>query len=216
MSKFLAPIHTCIFNKIKLYENLEANLVKAYTKQYGQEACSLYNEIKEKYGTPLEDRPIEELIDVSNIHGWLQNKISITESRQAELLTKLINKYCEEVKNIALKLYAQQGSKCGKEAKEKYDATNASTIYKALNDYILEGMPCDRVNSITENTEDKLEWENEMCLHKGYWDAVSGDVKLFYELRDAWIKSFVENINDNFSYIPYRDMATFEIIKNQL
>ncbi|MFL0247144.1 hypothetical protein [Candidatus Clostridium stratigraminis] len=214
MSKFLAPIHTWIFNKIKFYENLEANLVEAYTKQYGEEVSSLYNELIEKYGHPLEENPIEELIDVSNIHGWLQNKITIAETRQAALLTKLIDKYGEEVKNIALKLYAQQGSKCGKESKDKHSVTNASIIYKALNDYILEGMPCDRVNNITESTEDKIEWVNEMCLHKGYWDAVDGDVNLFYELRDAWIKSFVENINDNFSYIPYRDRATFEIVKN--
>jgi hypothetical protein len=213
MSRFLAPIHTWIFNKIKLYESLEASLVEAYTEQYGDEACSLYNEIKEKYGYPIEDRPLEELIEVSNIHGWLQNKISIAETRQGALLTKLLRKYGEEVKTIASKLYIEQGSQCGKEAKEKYDVTTAPAIYKALNDYILEGMPCDRVNNITENTEDKLEWENEMCLHKGYWDAVSGDIKLFYDLRNAWIKSFVENTNDNFVYNPYRDRKTFEIVR---
>lgn len=211
MSKFLAPIHTWLFNKIKLSEGLEVNLVKTYKEKYGEEVETIYKNIQEKQGYPIEDRPIEELIDVSNIHGWLQNKISIAEARQAELLTELLNKYGEETKSIAINLYSEQGSECGKDANEKYEVNGASEIYLALNNYILEGMPCDRANVITINTEYKLEWENEICLHRGYWDTVNGDVSLFYELRDSWIKSFVENTNENFTYNPNRNSATFEI-----
>lgn len=213
MSRFLAPIHTWLFNKVKLYEGLETNLVKAYKEKYGNEVDTLYNEVQEKYGSPLEDRPIEELIDVSNIHGWLQNKIAIAETRQAALITKLVDKHGEEVKNIALNLYSEQGNECGKDAKVKYDVNNAPEIHQALNNYILEGMPCDRVNVTTVNTEDKLEWKNEMCLHRGYWDAVSGDISLFYELRDAWVKAFVENANNDFVYVPDRNSFTFQITR---
>lgn len=213
MSRFLAPIHTWLFNKIKLSEGLESNLVENYKQKYGEEVATMYKQIQKEYGYTLEDRPIEELIDVSNIHGWLQNKISIAETRQAALLTELSNRHGKEVKDIAINLYSEQGSECGKDAKEKYEVNGASEIYQALNNYILEGMPCDRANVITVNAEDTLQWENEMCLHKGYWDTVSGDVSLFYELRDAWIKSFVENANENFIYTPNRSSSTFEIAK---
>lgn len=213
MSKFLAPIHTWLFNKINLYEELESILVKAYTDKYGEDVKKIYSEIKDKFGSPLEAKPIEDLIDVTNIHGWLQNKISIAETRQAALITKLHHTYGEEVENIAISLYSEQGEECGKAAKEKYEVNTAPEIYQALNNYILEGMPCDRVNVITENSEHKLKWQNEMCLHRGYWDAVQGDISLFYKLRDAWIKSFVENVNSNFMYNANRDNATFEIIE---
>lgn len=213
MSKFLAPIHTWLFNKINLYEELEATLVKSYTEKYGEAAEKIYIEAKDSFGHPLEAKPIEELIDVSNIHGWLQNKISIAETRQAALITKLYNIYGEEVKNIATKLYSDQGSQCGKDAKQKYEVNGAAEIYQALNNYILEGMPCDRVNSITESSDDKLEWKNEMCLHKGYWDSVQGDISLFYQLRDTWIKAFVENTNSQFDYNANRTEATFQIVK---
>lgn len=213
MSRFLAPIHTWLFNKIRLYENLEAGLVKNYTEKYGKDVEALYNQIQERHGHPLEDKPIEELIDVSNIHGWLQNKISIAETRQAALLTELTNKHGEEVKNIALNHYSSQGSECGRDAAAKYEVNSAPELYQALNNYILEGMPCDRVNVTTVNTEDKLEWKNEICLHRGYWDAVSGDISFFYELRDAWIKSFVEDANDNFVYNANRNESTFEIVR---
>lgn len=214
MSKFLAPIHTWLFNKIKLYEELELSLVNTYTEKYGEEATGIYAQIKDRMGYPLEDKPLEELIDVSNIHGWLQNKISIAETRQAALITGLYTTYGEEVKNIAMNLYSEQGSECGKDAAQKYEVNNAPQIYQALNNYILEGMPCDRANVITENSEDKVEWKNEMCLHKGYWESVQGNIALFYELRDAWIKSFVENANNNFTYSANRNTSTFEIIKN--
>ena len=213
MSRFLAPIHTWLFNKIKLYEDLEANLVTAYDEKYGDEMATIYSEIKDEFDSPLENKPIEELIDVSNIHGWLQNKISIAETRQAALITEVINKKGEEAKNIATQLYSKQGTQCGKDAGEKYEVSNASEIYQALNNYILEGMPCDRVNVITEDSEDKLQWRNEMCLHRGYWESANGDATVFYGLRDAWIKSFVESTNENFTYNPNRDTSTFEIIR---
>lgn len=213
MSKFLAPIHTWLFNKINLYEELESTLVKSYTEKYGEDAKNIYDDIKNSYGNPLEDKPIEELIDLTNIHGWLQSKISIAETRQADLITRLRNTYGEEVKNIAVDLYSKQGKECGEDATQKYEVNNASEVYQALNNYILEGMPCDRANVITESSDDKIEWINEMCLHRSYWDSVGGDVSLFYELRDAWIKSFVQNANSNFTYNANRNESTFEISK---
>lgn len=213
MSKFLAPIHTWLFNKINLYEELESTLVKSYVEKYGEHTNVIYDDAKENFGYPLEDKPIEELIDLSNIHGWLQNKISAAETRQAALITKLYNTYGEEAKNIAINLYSKQGEECGKDAKQKYEVSNAPQVYQALNNYILEGMPCDRANVITENSDDKVEWVNEMCLHKNYWNYVKGDISLFYELRDSWIKSFVENANSNFIYNANRNESTFEIVK---
>lgn len=213
MSRFLAPIHTWLFNKISLYEELESNLVKSYTEKFGENTEKIYTDIKDNFGYPLEAKPIEELIDLTNIHGWLQNKISIAETRQAALITKLYSTYGDEVRNIAIKLYSEQGTQCGEDAKQKYEVNNAPEIYQALNNYILEGMPCDRVNVITENSDDKVEWRNEMCLHRGYWDSVQGNVSLFYELRDAWVKSFVDSVNNNFVYNANRNEATFEILK---
>ena len=213
MSKFLAPIHTWLFNKIKLYELLEKNLVSTYTEKYGEEVTDIYKQIQDKFGYPVEDKPLEELIDVSNIHGWLQNKISIAETRQAALLTKLYAIHGEEVKNIAIDLYSKQGIDCGEDAKQKYEVNNAPEIYQALNNYILEGMPCDRANVIIENSEDKLDWKNEMCLHRAYWESVQGNINIFYELRDSWIKSFVESVNNNFTYNTNRNESAFKILK---
>ena len=86
MSKFLAPIHGWLFNKIKVTEDLEKELINSYKEVYGEEVDTIVNNINEEYGKPLEDGLIEDLVDWDNIHGWLQNKISMAETRQAKLL----------------------------------------------------------------------------------------------------------------------------------
>jgi hypothetical protein len=218
MSKFLAPIHTWLFNKIKLYEDLELNLFKEYENKYGEDVNNLYKNIAEKYGYPLANKPIEELIDVSNIHGWLQNKISIAETRQAAFITEILNKYNKgEALNIALELYTKQATECAEIAKETSAILGAEDLFNILNNYIIEGMPCDRVNAIITSTESKVQWETERCLHKGYWETVGGDINIFYKLREAWVKSFIENLNSNFTYhITYNNAGTGPILTHEI
>lgn len=200
MSKFLAPIHSWLFNKIKLHEELEKNLINGYKEKYGDDILTIAKNAEEKYGALIEDRPIEELIDTSNIHGWLQNKISIAETRQAAFLTEIFNRYGNEAMEISINAYAAQGSECGKDAASKYDLSTAPKIYEALNNYLLNGMPCDNVSSITTREEDTLQWRVGKCLHRGYWEIAGADINTFYDLRDNWIKAFVENANSNFTY----------------
>ncbi|MFP4697224.1 MAG: hypothetical protein ACLFMO_00810 [Eubacteriales bacterium] len=45
-----------------------------------------------------------------------------------------------------------------------------------------------------------FEWETTTCLHKPYWDKAEGNIEFFYELRETWIKGFVENISGKFKY----------------
>ena len=76
MSAFLAPIHTWLFNKILLAEELEKSLNEAYIDKYKDIAKEMI-EKSLTYGSPIDTtRNIEDIIDKSNIHGWLQDKIS--------------------------------------------------------------------------------------------------------------------------------------------
>jgi hypothetical protein len=200
MSAFLAPIHTWVFNKIKTFENLDENLINAYKEKYGKPILNIVDSNQNKYGRPLEDKPIEELIDTSNIHGWLQNRIGIAETRLSAVLTEIFNTYGKEAVDIAFKVYSEHGSACGSDAKSKYSVENAPEIYKALNSYLLDGMPCDIVNIVTVNKDDRVEWENTRCLHRGYWESVNADISTFYKLRSTWIKAFVTSSNDKFTY----------------
>lgn len=200
MSKFLGPIHHWLFDKIKLYENLESDIIEKVEERLNISLSDINTKLENKIGHKVPNRPLEELIDTNNIHGWLQNKISIAETRQAALITYIVDEYGEEGRNIIKECYRNQALKCGKDAKSQYDIGSAQAIYKALNNYILDGMPCDNVNNITVNEDNRLEWKVSNCLHKNYWDSVDGNLDILYELRKIWIAHFIESANPNYKY----------------
>lgn len=199
MSKFLAPIHTWLFNKIKLYEGLETDIINKFNSS-DVDITNILNDIDKKFQAPLDDSPIEDIIDVSNIHGWLQSRIKVAETRQAYLITKIIDKFGNKGLNLIEECYINQGKLSGKDASEKYAISAPQDLFTALNNYILEGMPCDSANSISRNEEDIVEWRTVADLHKDYWEAVDGNPEVFYELRKAWISSFIEAANPKYKY----------------
>lgn len=198
MSLFLGKIHYWLFNKIVWFEDLEEEIINLAKKE-GLDVEVLSTEINNRYGEKLPKLPLEEMIDTSNIHGWLQDKIHSAEYRLATWTVNILKKEGSEEK---LKdLYIEQGLKAANEVIKSEKAVNdALDIYNAINDYILDGMPCDRVNEVISQEEDKLICKRRICVHKELWDTVGGDVNLFYNLRDLWIKSFVNKINNNYKY----------------
>ncbi|MFZ5968318.1 MAG: hypothetical protein ACOYVK_14240 [Bacillota bacterium] len=200
MSRFLGPIHYWLFNKIQLHEKLEVDLVSHFEDKYGDEIGAFTQQMTQRFGSPIGDKPLEALIDQGNIHGWLQERITIAETRHAAILTQIFDRYGQEAINDAISIYAEQGNRCGMDARDKEDVDNAMGLYKALNNYILEGMPCDNVNNITTAEPDKLEWDITRCLHRRYWDEVNANPEVFYGLRAAWVKAFIEGANSAYTY----------------
>ena len=198
MSLFLGKIHYWLFNKIVWFENLEEEIIKL-AKEEGINTSELVNELNSKYGEKLPNLPLEEMIDTSNIHGWLQDKIHSAEYRLASLTNKVLEK--TDGREKLEELYKRQGLIAASEAIENNKTvSDAFSIFNAINDYVLDGMPCDRVNEIVSNEEDKLVWKRRLCVHKEIWDAVGGNVDVFYDLRNTWIKTFVATVNSNYEY----------------
>lgn len=200
MSRFLAPIHFWLFNKIKLHESLELEIIGNIEKNLDTSISNLVSELSSKIGNPVEDKPLEELIDTNNIHGWLQNKIDIAETRQAALITEIINRFGQKGLDVIEEAYKSQGARCGEDAANRFDISTAPSLYKSLNNYILDGMPCDNATNVTIEENDRLQWKVSNCLHRGYWENVNGDTNTLYKLRQIWISNFIKNANKDFNY----------------
>ncbi len=199
MSKFLGKIHYWLFNKVRYAEQLEEKLEAFAFEQGILETAQWKSEILSKFGLPAGEEPLESIIDTTNIHGWLQEKIIGVESRQAAWITHLIN-LNSSYKNAIISIFEQDGAEKGSAAKEQYAVNSTSDMYKVLNDFILEGMPCDAVDSVVENEENSFVWVSTRCLHRQNWDAVEGNIEIFYELRSSWIKSFVRAFDGAYNY----------------
>jgi len=204
MSLYLGKVHYWLFNKILWFEGLENEII-TLAKNEGLDIDKLCKNINDKYGEKTKDIPLEEMIDTSNIHGWLQGKISSAEGRMAAWTTAVLNNNNE----VTLKMeniYKQQGIKAAKEVKEKgIEIETAVDIFNSVNDYILDGMPCDRVNEVITSEENIIEWNRRICVHGDIWNKEQGNVDYFYKLRSLWIKTFISEINSNFEYIERED-----------
>lgn len=194
MSQFLAPIHTWLFNKILVLEEIEQGIVLGLDSE---DLKSAYGKLQASYGSPLPNKPLEEMIDPSNIHGWLQDKITKAESRQAALVSHLMagsSDAVEGVKNV----YYQTGSRVATRFEKKLEAP--SDLFEALNNVLLEGMPCDRVNQVIEQNDDRIQWQTTTCVHKDNWENNGVDVAYFYSFREAFTKGFVTTLSQSCSY----------------
>ena len=199
MSLFLGKIHYWLFNKILWFEGLEEEIIKL-AKSEGLNIEKLSSEINLKYGEKLPNKKLEEMIDTNNIHGWLQSKIHSAEGRMASWTKAILENDENSLKKLE-EVYIEQGIKAAKEAKESKTITNAPEIYYSVNDYILDGMPCDRVNEVIISEDEKVEWKRRICVHQDIWGKEGIDVNVFYSLRSLWIKAFVNEVNNDFEYV---------------
>ncbi len=160
MSLFLGPIHFWLYDKIKNQENLTSLIAEHFGKG-------------EEYTKELP--PLEEVIDESNIHGWLQSQIADAETRYANLVTSILSENkdaLDEIKKIA-RDFGRQNS-----LNENTDAENA---YQAFNDFFVNGMPCDRVNMIVRSDVNSLVFKETADVHSQYWN---GDSSVYYQIRN--------------------------------
>lgn len=198
MSRFLAPIHTWLFNKVKLSQDLEEHIVRLHEDKYKKDALKIQEEAVTLYGKYLVNKPLEELIDVDNIHGWLQERIKEVESRTAYIVTKYKEIYGEDSVELTKNAYIQQATECVKNESNKIDTPE--NVYVSLNNYILAGMPCDRASSVIEKNEEYIKYQENKDIHKSNYELGKGDLKYLYNLRELWIKSFVENLGIRYAY----------------
>lgn len=194
MSAFLGPIHFWLYNKIKLQQELVEDIIKLSQKHNTNE-IDLKNELDNIYGVS-ETRPLEEVIDQGNIHGWLQSCVSQVEYKLAYAVTQLINKKPELYKEIEVLFQSK-----GREKSLAITKNNASEIYKAIGDILLDGMPCDHANSVLHGDEEKVIWKRNTCVHKNYWDEVGGDINNYYNFREAFIRGLLSGTSFVFEKI---------------
>lgn len=179
MSSFLAPIHFWLYNKISLQEELIRDLAGA-AKSKG-----LIADEKPYVSEPLPD--LGSAIDLGNIHGWLQDKISAGERRLAMLASDIIKK---DEKSFFL--IEETACSFGKRhpVPEQADAQDA---HKALNDSLVNGMPCDTVEKVLESSPEKAAWKTVSDVHAGFWTAQGADPSYYWKLRSAVIRGMLHS-----------------------
>lgn len=209
MSAFLGHIHYWLYHKIRRVVEREQLIFEKAEGLCGTTAEELQSQVWQIYGQPLPDTELGELIDHGNIHGWLQRQITIAETREAAFIKELTDSCGSTGQDVVLAAFAEHGKRCGEHASAqgKYAAETAAGIYQAVNDYLLNGMPCDQGDTVTVNEEKRLVWEGDVCLQERNWAKAGVDKAFMKECYREWFNSFVGAINPAFRYLQTADRA---------
>ena len=166
MSAFLGPIHFWLYGKIGNQESL--------TKVIADHA------IGQGWITNADDYiktlpPLETVIDEGNIHGWLQAQITDAETRYAKLIRMILAEDSGRLDGICAAAFDFGKAHISQ-------AADAESAYRAFEDFFVNGMPCDRVNAVTEQSPETVSWEMARDIHAQYWN---GDSTPYYLLRKS-------------------------------
>lgn len=196
MSAFLGPIHFRMYDKIQVQEEI-IRLLAAAAESNGwltaKEAKTYKND---------DLRPLDEIIDESNIHGWLSARIEDVESRYATLVTKLLTQHDERLdtlKDIVFEFGAENNARADLTAQE---------CYKLIDGCTLDGMPCDGVNIVTNQSEDSFTWEQRFDVHSPYWTEAGGNPEHYYNLRNR----FVAGLLSKTSYSLVTEAGSYKLL----
>ena len=191
MSAFLGPIHYWLYNKIQHQDSILNDIYKSYD----QAGLQLKEEANKLYGS-LEEGPLDEIIDQSNIHGWLQERVSQVEYNYAYVITKLLEEDQTNLNKLKSILKAS-GEKEGQ--KLVGSSPTAKDLYKLSSECLLDGMPCDRANELLDNTDSLVSWKRNLCVHEQYWQEIGGDINIYYDLRHAWMEGLTADYDFRFT-----------------
>lgn len=178
MSAFLAPIHFWMYDKILIAQELTFKLEEKFlNKEEREEVESLF--------PCLYSKDLEEVIDQSNIHGWLHTAVSNVEIRFAYIVKTLLDRgiSLEEIKKVAFEY--------GKSFPEQ-EVSSLKDAYELLMDILLDGLPCDVSISVTREEENELEFVLYNDIHKQYFNEFNLEVSLYHEIREAFVNGIFE------------------------
>lgn len=192
MSAFLGPIHYWLYRKIQIEDQM-TNVILKEVEKNGIPVTKLEEQANTRYGILL-NQPLEDMIDTGNIHGWLQEKVSVAEGRLAFFVTEILNMDASQ-KEVILKGAKEFGLDL-----EKPNFQTTKEVYQFIMDTVLDGMPCDHVNRIKSEEADRIIYERNHCVHEAYWREASGDVANYYEIRQALLEGILEGTGFSIKY----------------
>ena len=195
MSLFLGPIHTWLYDKVKLQDSLTRSVADmALRKGYAVE------EIKalDTGLATLEEGDLEDIVNGS-IHEWLLERVGLVELRLAYVLSAILKEDASRIEDIEKAAYdfgVQHA--CDPDVSVRF-------AFNYLDDKLINGMPCDRVIELISESQDRIVCEQYEDIHAQYLDVFECDHEAYYKVRYALIKGLLSK-----SGIEFRVLDTYK------
>ncbi len=175
MSATLGPIHGIVYNKILLQEQLARRVAAAAEVEI--------TALDTAAPAPREGQ-LADLIDLSNIHGWLAAHLENSEKCLAAAIAaaRQAGKWQEAL---------EAAKTLGAERAPAEPFPSAGKAYFALTSTLADGMPCDRALLPTEETQQRVLFTRQANVHAPHLQALGVDSALYDNLRDAFLEGWL-------------------------
>ena len=150
------------------------------------------------YGEPINPSiPLENIIDHGNIHGWLANQINIASVREAAFIRDLLDTNSgDEAVHVVTAI------------QDNLEEHTAPAIYNALQNFYVNGMPCDGGDQVVSESPDEFTWVGDHRLQAGYWRTAGVDPKFMAVAYQTWFEAFVKAIDPAFELVTTEENGT--------
>lgn len=194
MSKYLGPIHYEMYEKIKFLDGLTEKVL-AFVKEEGLE--DVYFSVSSL--GKLEEGELENIIDTSNIHAWLQKRVQLVENKFAAAVSLSLKAKPELEETMGQMLY-----ECG--TKENFDGTILEA-YQWMTAHFLDGMPCDHVLLIEYQEENSIRFVVQKDVHEKYWKVFKTE-QIYWKLREQYLQGVFSHAG---YHITKMEESTYEM-----
>ncbi|WP_110953901.1 hypothetical protein [Anaerosinus massiliensis] len=198
MSEALAQIHHWLFKKIKIVASRE-NLLFRNFSQAEDTVESVREMANQSIGNVAFDQALEDMIDHQNIHQWLQRQINLVETREAYIIKEFLAQMGDGARKIIEETFEKDGYSYGQEAVTfSKNVSTAPQLYQTVNDYYLNGMPCDVGDMMKEISPNHVVWENDCWPQEKNWQRAGGDQTFLENLYLIWLQAFIKGANSSY------------------
>ncbi len=181
MSAFLGPIHHKMYGKM-LAQSQFAHALAAYADQQGW-TSGLEERLAREF--PLPQGQLEAIIDLSNIHGWLNGNVAAAEGQLALAVGGALAGHPDRRDALLDAAAAYGQERAGQDAAPARDCVD---LWQKMDAYWLDGMPCDRSLSFTASDPGQVTFSIRPDCHAEGWQDIAA---LSYgDLRWAWLEAF--------------------------
>lgn len=196
MSAFLGPIHSLMYSRIiNLQKVINAIAEMSEGEGWGAE-CEEF--VVAEFG------PVEEVIDLGNIHGSLFEMVDSAEKRFSGIVAaatcgsvERFERVEETVRAVGESMgiaggVASVDGVASVESKVSVGVSwNPVTVCSRIQEVLLDGMPCDRATEMVKMPDGSCEIVRNVDLHSSYFEAVGLDGEWYYTLLGAFVEGLL-------------------------
>ncbi len=200
MSQVLGPIHYLMWKKIALAHAWEGACVAVAEAAWGEGRVGELLEGATTHRWSPPEGELAELIGDASIHGWLQEAVNRTETSLAATVAALLAGGGGAETLLAEASRAHGSEAAGTSSRAGEGDGPLARLVPLLMECYLDGMPCDQVSEVVEQSGERLVVQRILEVHRPNWERGGAPVDTMVALQGAWSGGLAAGVDSRITH----------------